>query len=303
VTTSGSGISSSPVSSSGNAGWASLLNVTGCTRQDDLACLRSLPYDTLYAAIPNSTFSGGARPDGDLLQTSALKAFQNNKVLAIPVMFGATQDEATSGIGAPLGVNNDTAFRSVVERFLATSNPSNATIEKALTVFPNNNTRGCPFGTGDGVISSGLQDKRVNWLYTDNIHAGARYFAQKHSARAPAYSFRFNQVPQNQSIELGVSHANELPYTFGVLNRTVRTPLGNREEDLDTSYRMQQYLINFVNSGSPNKGSSPKVNWPQYSSNADYMIFENNNFRVEKDNYREEDISFLIETAMGKDSN
>lgn len=69
------------------------------------------------------------------------------------------------------------------------------------------------------MVETGLQDKRVNWVYTDNIVAGGRYFAQQHAYRAPTYRFQFSQVPQNQSIQLGATHANELPYTFGVLDR------------------------------------------------------------------------------------
>lgn len=57
----------------------------------------------------------------------------------------------------------------------------------------------------DGVVETGLQNKRSNWVYTDNIVAGCRYLAQQHSNRAPAYRFQFDQVPQNQSIQIGAT--------------------------------------------------------------------------------------------------
>jgi hypothetical protein len=120
-----------------------------------------------------------------------------------------------------------------------------------------------------------------NAVLNDQLHAGSRYFAQLHSSVASTWSSRFHQVPQNQSIELGVSHANELPYVrlfsrarrwrcspqrqianlsillqiFGVQNRTIRTPLGVRKADEVTSKLYQTYILNFVNHENPNGAS------------------------------------------------
>lgn len=89
---------------------------------------------------------------------------------------------------------------------------SNSTFDRLLEAYPNNQTLGCPFNTGDGVISTGLQDKRINWLYTDSGDAGARLLARQHSKKAPVYKYLFAQVPQNYTIDVGVSHIVELPY-------------------------------------------------------------------------------------------
>ena len=56
-----------------------------------------------------------------------------------------------------------------------------------------------------GTVSTGLQDKRSNALYTDSVHASVRYLAQQHSSVASTYSYRFNQVNANTTIDIGGS--------------------------------------------------------------------------------------------------
>lgn len=51
-----------------------------------------------------------------------------------------------------------------------------------------------------------------NAMWTDTINAGSRFMAQKHGYLAPVWSWRFWQVPQNNTIDAGAAHANELPY-------------------------------------------------------------------------------------------
>ena len=54
--------------------------------------------------------------------------------------------------------------------------------------------QGSPFGTGDGVLSSGLQDKRANWATADfSFIAHRRLFAQQATQRQAVWSFRFHQ--------------------------------------------------------------------------------------------------------------
>lgn len=81
-----------------------------------------------------------------------------------------------------------------------------------MKVFPDDPSRGCPFGTGAGVLPTGLQDKRINWVYTEGLQAGVRFLSRKQSQQAPVYKFHFTQVPQNGTIDAGVAHFYEIPY-------------------------------------------------------------------------------------------
>lgn len=55
------------------------------------------------------------------------------------------------------GIDNDTALQQT----LATRNPklTNQSINSILALYPDDPFAGCPYGTGDGVVASGLQDK------------------------------------------------------------------------------------------------------------------------------------------------
>ncbi|ORY88206.1 alpha/beta-hydrolase [Leucosporidium creatinivorum] len=282
--------------------WQSFLNSTSCTDvSTSLSCLRALPYETYYSALVNSSYNPAPIPDGDFITQSAVNAIKEGKIVNKNVLISATRDEATSGIGAPVGLQNETAFRSAVT-FLSSTN-STSQLNKISELYPDDPEVGCPFNTGDGVASSGLMDKRINALITDQLHAGSRYFAQLHSSLASTWSSRFHQVPQNQSIELGVSHANELPYIFGVLNRTIRTPLGTRKADEETSKLYQTYILNFVNYENPNgasDGSPNELYWPRHDEGQENLIFQNGKTRVEKDDYRKEGQEYLIELATGQ---
>jgi acetylcholinesterase len=212
-----------------------VLNATGCS--DDLACLRGLSFDAIFAAA-NGTFNPSVIPDGDFIQDPVFKLINDGKVAQVPLILGANLDEATSGIGAPVGIQNDTQFRTAVAREFrpdshmmsfvtahlpvtnasrisgaySTLYPSNSTLDQFLEVFPDDPSRGSPFGTGDGVLPTGLQDKRINWVYTDGLHAGIRYLARAQSKQAPVYKYHFTQVPQNGTIDAGVAHFYEIPY-------------------------------------------------------------------------------------------
>ena len=57
-------------------------------------------------------------------------------------------DSFLVGIGAPEGVNNETAFLAAVANRFEELDLSEETINQFAEVYPNNNTRGCPFHTG-----------------------------------------------------------------------------------------------------------------------------------------------------------
>lgn len=204
-----------------------VLNATGCS--DDLACLRALPFDQIYAA-GNGTYNPAAIPDGDFLQIPVWQAFKQTKIAPIPLIVGSNLDEATAGIGAPVGINNDTQFLAACARKVmslpgqlhvlirittgayATQGVDNTTIARFTEVFPNDPAQGCPYNTGEGVLPTGLQDKRINSVYTSGVDAGMRYLARQQSAQAPVFKYHMTQIPQNGTMELGVAHFYEVPY-------------------------------------------------------------------------------------------
>ncbi|GAA6039281.1 hypothetical protein JCM8097_003242 [Rhodosporidiobolus ruineniae] len=251
----------------------------------------------------NTSYAPYPFPDGDFAYQPMLPSIEAGEIVQVPLLIGAMRDEATSGVGAPLGVQNETALYTAVSagyREVLRSN-SNGSLDNLIGLYPGDNEEfGCPFGTGDGAVSTGLQDKRSNAIWTDSYHAGTRLMARKQSWKAPVWSWRFHQVPQNETVDQGVGHSSEIPYLFRILQRTGLSGLGNRPGDLDLSLKMQDYWINFVNHLSPNKGSTPAVYWPTYDKSSQNLIFQNNRTRLEKDDYRKEAIEYQVKLGLGQ---
>lgn len=189
----------------------------------------------------------------------------------------------------PLDADGIVAFSGAY----STLYPTNATLDEFMKVFPDDPSRGCPFGTGDGVLPTGLQDKRINWVYTDGLQAGVRFLSRKQSQQAPVYKYHFTQVPQNGTIDAGVAHFYEIPYVgrrtfsllecltrsvfqiFGIMEQTVRSPMSQRPGDLQTSQYMQEYWINFVHDIKPTASDGPS--WNKYSEGQQVLDIQNYN--------------------------
>ncbi|KAK0218149.1 alpha/beta-hydrolase [Armillaria fumosa] len=281
--------------------WNSLLETSGCNNSSDtISCLRSMSFDDLYAATLNVTYWPLEVPDHDLIEELPYKALQDGNFFSVPVIVGNNKDEATFGFNPPLGVNDEDTLRQGIAHGFADLNPSNVTIDKLLSLYPNIPSEGCPYDTGEGVLSSGLMDKRSYAIWTDSIVAGTRHLLSRNSLRSPSWSYRFHQLPQNGTMEAGVGHFQELPYIFGVLERTQRTPLGNRPGGLETSKLMQTYWINFVHDLDPND-DNVSIFWPSYViKNPQNIVFVNNRTQVLSDTYRKEKVQFLRDIALGR---
>jgi acetylcholinesterase len=85
----------------------------------------------------------------------------------------ANLDEGASF--GPRGMGNESA----IAQTLAAQYPhlTNASIGKILELYPDDPSAGCPYNTGDGILSTGAQDKRALSIWGDiTMHAGVRHF-------------------------------------------------------------------------------------------------------------------------------
>jgi para-nitrobenzyl esterase len=96
------------------------------------------------------------------------------------------------------------------------------------------------------------------------------------AAGNPAFEYEFARVPVGRET-VGSTHASELSYVFGTLDRGIVTtggpPPGEPTAvDKQISYAMQQYWTNFAKTGNPNGGDLPK--WPKFdASTRSYIQF------------------------------
>ncbi|KAL7005224.1 hypothetical protein EMMF5_005196 [Cystobasidiomycetes sp. EMM_F5] len=144
------------------ASWNTFLSNTNCT--DDLACLRRLDFNTIYTAA-NGT-PPALVPDGDFIQSDYISLMKQNKFVKLPMIIGSNKDEGTSGIGTPVGIQNDTQFVAAAQGAFSAITLTSSSLTQLQAVFPNNISQGCPFDTGNLTLPTGAQDKRINWLYT-----------------------------------------------------------------------------------------------------------------------------------------
>ncbi len=85
--------------------------------------------------------------------------------------------------------------------------------------------------------------------------------ARSRSAGQPIYPYLYEHpAPSNSPPGWGTFHTSEVPYIFGVLDRT-RRPYTEVDERI--ARQLQDYWLNFIRSGNPN--GCGLVRWPRYA--------------------------------------
>lgn len=116
---------------------------------------------------------------------------------------GNTDDSSQS---APKYQNNT---QDLVDSLITSwPNITTAVINQLLEYYPDVQARLCPYDTGDGVLVSGLYDKQSNAIYTDLQQFAPRRLLSETMAKAnnSVYAWRYNQVSQNVTIDIGKVH-------------------------------------------------------------------------------------------------
>ncbi len=266
-----------------------LTNLSCADAADQLERLREVPYlefnETTSATAWNPTLDSAFLPGSPTAQLAA------GKYVNVPMLLGANTDEGTAfGVR---GINSDEDL--IASLASAYPNLSNASIAKLLELYPDDNTLGAPFGTGDGYLSTGRQDKRSCALTGDVQQVGPRrHLAATYAEKqAHVYSYRFDQPPTYHglsagTINLGVTHFQEVSYVYG------NHPYNNRTGDPELAHYMVSAWISFIHDLTPNHhGIKGEPEWPQYATNATNMVFKRQGRKVEEDTFRKEGIAFI----------
>lgn len=182
-----------------------------------------------------------------------------------------------------------------------------------LELYPHSPSFGCPYNTGDAILSSGKLDKKACAIFGDLVQvAPARMIAQMLAKDGvPVFKYRFNHLPQNTSKpEEGITTGIEQAYVFS--NEVL-----DAAWDQNLAYQMSAAWISFTHDLDPNLDTEgikliptdvvdadilyPDIalsKWPRYDSNEEEMVFNGYGSRAEPDKYRSKAIDYMIEHVL-----
>ncbi|KAF8197770.1 Alpha/Beta hydrolase protein [Mycena galopus ATCC 62051] len=268
------------IDASFQANFNSLINNTTCastahgSEAEQLACIRALPIDLFRR---NSVGSTGIVFDGDFINVPGmLQAYKDGNWVKVAFIVGSNTDEGRSF--SALGANTTEQAAA-----LLTSVPTQFR-DPLLALYPDAPALGCPFNTGDFQPAGsppGSQNKRL----------------------------AFNHVPYNTGFAPidYVSHFVEVSYVFNlqnndtafwITNHFTATYLGPTAPIADRflGAYMSRAWASFIATGDPNNANVPsKVHWPNYSEEPSNMVWQTQGSMVEKDNFRQEGMQFIMD--------
>lgn len=308
-----------------------IVDAVNCTDAvDTLACLRGVPYDSLYPHMQTDTGPGFyPTVDGDIMPNYPTVLLSQGRFAHVPHLYGTNSDEGTAN--APTGINTDDELFDYLYTGVGYDFPA-ATVRHIMDLYPDDPTQGIPLNTGtERFADLGWQYKRVAAIVGDIYYHATRWNDARHySQYNPNYTFvyRFNtrgwvQVASNttntsdatvlcvdqvcgtlNTASSGVAHATELAFVFDNPAKTGPWP-----EYRELGQQMAQMWINFAHDGNPNGavGSTGTANltveWPTYASGGDQganLVLQTETqggFYVEPDTYRLEGRKYLTKWA------
>ena len=279
-----------------------ITTTVGCsTAADSLACLRTVPFPQLYSASVGFQFKPYI--DGEFISRPPSQSIELGQIADVAVITGSNTDEGTADFFTPRAtLNSETdIFNFIKGQGLGLDNN---TVNTVLSLYPDDPSQGCPFGTGRRRFKSqGLQYKRGAAIAGDlAIHAGRRYYAARHAERSkkPVYTYRFNQAPWNMK-EIDVAtvapvyatHFAEIVYVFDNPDEN-----SNWIGPYPSYHVLQKFISNawiaFIYDQNPNNhGLNGKPVWPEYSTQSPQnLVFQTGASYVEDDDYRKEQLGF-----------
>jgi carboxylesterase type B len=281
-----------------------LTQAVGCsTAKDQLACLREVSQDKLFAAQPSQVWN--PLIDGDFLTGYPSQLMRDGHFIRVPLLIGANTDEGTSF--SISGVNTETdLFNSLLSwRSYALSPP---TIRKFLQLYPNDPCNEPPLDVRNCTIypKKGQQWRRSAAIGGDMVMiSGRRKMCELYTAAGqPVFSYRFDSRLWNKTAETGVQHFDNVAFSFQNITGLLG-PSPQYDDKLRLARAVGMSYIRFVNSLDPNPDSkshaaglsttsTPLPSWPRYDlKRPQNLVFNATKAFVEADTFRKEGIAFM----------
>ncbi len=223
----------------------------------DLAALRAIPAETLYAKVAQAQWNPGTlvNVDGHTFPAQMSEIFAAGAHNRVPTMIGSNADEGTT-LWVDFTEQDADAYRAGVEQAWG------GRAETILEAYADD---------AEISIQRAQQQIRSDVLFAWQMRTWARALAP---FPEPAYLYFFSHVPDlggDYGTGLGAYHAAEIAYAFGNIATTVggasRTP---RPSDVEVSRLLVGYWTNFAKTGDPNGEGLP--HWPRYEPAEDAAL-------------------------------
>lgn len=267
------------------------------------ACLKNASTEEVAAAALQSiseSFSLIWAPTldsgrGSVYPDYPSRLYEKGHFARLPFIAGTNRDEGTLfSIQEPL---TEEAIKDVLvaQYFPAatTDQELNKTVDALLKLYPADLAVGSPYGTGEELFGLPASYKRVASLMGDMTFDAPRRQWSQVAAKAGVKSYGYHFTQPQPEPALGVPHGAEMPYVYAQPPPTDPTGQG-------ISAAIVDYWISFTVSLNPNDGKGVKrPEWPQYTTKNQVLLqLEGGNTTVVKDDFREEQINFLMKNAL-----
>ncbi|KAF5340692.1 hypothetical protein D9611_007311 [Ephemerocybe angulata] len=267
------------------------------------ACLKNASTEEVAAAAPQSisepfsliwapTLDSGR---GSVYPDYPSRLYEKGHFARLPFIAGTNRDEGTLfSIQEPL---TEEAIKDtlVAQYFPAatTDQELNKTVDALLKLYPADPAVGSPYGTGEVLFSLPASYKRVASLMGDMTFDAPRRQWSQVAAKSGIKSYGYHFTQSQPEPALGVPHGAEVPYVYAEPPST--DPAGQ-----EVSAAIVDYWISFTVSLNPNDGKGVKrPEWPQYTTKNQVLLqLEGGNTTVVKDDFRKEQIDFLMKNAL-----
>ncbi|KAK6346233.1 hypothetical protein TWF730_010563 [Orbilia blumenaviensis] len=315
-----------PFPEAGQARYDYIITQTGCLdATDSLDCLRSVPIETLNAAI-NTTSGQFSVPtvDGDFITGLPSESLKRGRFVRVPAVVAGTSDEGAGYSRMLVKYDTEEQLKTWLQAItvfkpnmidtllshydISTSIPHPAEFSPA---YPND----------QGTLNHGLQYHRLSAIFGDILFiAGKRNYAQRMAQyNVPIWSVRSNVLPNGYANWSGAVHTTDVNFIFNNLEapgydiggagvRIVPDPMGGPKalQFKELADFASRSFVRFFARGDPAAGRRPgDVNWVRYkhggANKANQIVWDvadsgvGIDVHVEQDTFRQAGIQHIID--------
>jgi len=229
---------------------------------------------------------------GGLFPEIASKLINAGHFARLPFMAGTNLDEGTLFTSSGLLTSADIKASLIAMYSPPLVDPAvlQDAVNTLLELYPDIPAVGSPFNTGNETFGLPTGYKRDAAIVGDlDFQSQRRSWIQAASrAGVKTFGYLFTQPQPTNDPSLGVSHASEVFFVYGV-------PPDQSVSAIGLSRIMIDYWVSFATSLDPNDGHGiPRPQWDQYTPQNQVLLqLEAGNTTLIPDNYRKEQIDFI----------